>query len=296
MVDLPMDSEDVHSVSGVDTAPATTLGTTVLAPRVLEGIDLARFTAGHRQIGDEFESAAYDRLSLLAAERVNTVIDLTPIGYERAAGIVRTAARSAGINVMFATGIDLNVAPASIRAQRPVQLADLLIAELQDEVPGAGMPASVIGVVAPDDPSVWEKLLLTTAFAHAETGAPVILSTTPGRAPLESGQLVGRGVDPERIAVFGFGRADTTIADIDATAREGVHLVFGGVSGGGLGHAALSAYAIREYGAHRVALAVDCAAGPGSVSGFVADLATFGTTPDLIAAVLGLSVTNLVTR
>jgi predicted metal-dependent phosphotriesterase family hydrolase len=233
------------------------LRATLLAPRILDGIDVVRFTSAD-QLDDAAVIAAADKLLRgLRAGGVGTLVDLTPIGYARSPAALARLADDTGVKLICATGIDLMHAPEAIRTAAPARLADLLIAELQETVAGADAPAPVISLLAAEiDAEQWSRLALTAAFAYAETGAPVVLTAASTQAAERVGNLIGRGIDPERIIVGGFAGPRATFADVDACAREGVLLAFQAVGDDVPATAALAAYAIRRHGPERVALTV----------------------------------------
>jgi phosphotriesterase-related protein len=90
------------------------------------------------------------------------------------------------------------------------RIADYLIADLLDEIPGTGVRAGVIGEVASDLPHITateERSFRAAARAHRETGA--FISTHAPTFPTGLAQLEilrEEGVDPERVAV---GHSDT---------------------------------------------------------------------------------------
>jgi phosphotriesterase-related protein len=90
------------------------------------------------------------------------------------------------------------------------QVADFLIADLLDEIPGTGVRAGFLGEIASDKPVITpneERSFRAAGRAAAETG--VMVSTHAPTFPTGEAQidiLVSEGVDPERIVV---GHADT---------------------------------------------------------------------------------------
>jgi phosphotriesterase-related protein len=90
------------------------------------------------------------------------------------------------------------------------QIADYLIADLLDEIPGTGVRAGFLGEIASDKPRITpneEKSFRATGRAAAETG--VLVSTHAPTFPTGLAQvelLTSEGVDPERIVV---GHTDT---------------------------------------------------------------------------------------
>ncbi|MEU8021937.1 MULTISPECIES: phosphotriesterase family protein [Micromonospora] len=90
------------------------------------------------------------------------------------------------------------------------QIADHLVADLLDEIPGTGVRAGLIGEIASDQPRITaneERSFRAAGRAAVETGA--LVSTHAPTYPTGEAQidiLTAEGVDPERIVI---GHTDT---------------------------------------------------------------------------------------
>jgi predicted metal-dependent phosphotriesterase family hydrolase len=293
-------SKRVRTVGGV--LEPSALGLTLLAPRLIAGVDVERFIHGGEVLDEGIGPRASERIVALGSEGVNTLVDLTPIGHARSAGLSAWLGEQTGINVVFATGLDLGAAPEAVRMMPPVQLADLLIHELQDAVAGVGVPAAAIAMSPiASDQELTRKLVATVAFAHAETGAPVIFLAESGAAVDQAVELVGRGIDPESILLLGLRSASMSPTDLDHVWREGFHLGLAGVDLGasdGQGAAVLAAYAIRRMGPERVGLSLspDIGSPDSNVKAFLQVLADYGTSAEAIEIVLNRTLPALLAR
>lgn len=170
---------------------------------------------------------AVTKLSALAAQGVQTIVDPTVIGLGRyLPRIARVAAQVPQLNIVTATGCytyqdvpmffhhrgpALN---AALGADVPDPMVDLFVADLTTGNSGvvAGMLKCAI-----DEPGLTpgvERIMRAVARAHHQTGAPITVHTHPAT---ETGLLAHRvlceeeGVDPSRIVLGHSG--DTTDAD-----------------------------------------------------------------------------------
>ncbi len=109
------------------------------------------------------------------------------------------------------------------------QIADYLIADLLDEIPGTGVRAGFLGEIASDLPVITareERSFRAAGRAAAETG--VLVSTHAPTFPTGEAQvdiLVSEGVAPERIVI---GHSDT-VKSVDyslALLRRGVYVQY----------------------------------------------------------------------
>jgi predicted metal-dependent phosphotriesterase family hydrolase len=267
------------------------LGRTLVAERIVEGVDGQRYVRGEAD-ADALSGGVRTLFASLEAAGVRTLLDLTPIGYARSPELVQQLAGASAVQVACATGLDLACAPGEILELPATRLAELLIAELTDTLPGVGSAAAAITLAAARGGNALdERLVMAVAFAHAETGAPVILLAGSDQTAQRTGELIGKGVDPENLLVTGLDGASISFAAVDETARHGVQLglvACGGRATDGLARAAIVAYAIRRYGAERVTLSIAARgeADGASPSRFLELLAGYGVAPETIEAVL----------
>lgn len=242
------------------TIAADDLGATLVDEHVL------RAPAGYRYWPGEDEQAVLDQcaaaLRALSGAGIDAIVDTTTIEGGRDVELIRRASEAAGLAVVCSTGVDAasdGVAQA-FRSLPAPRLADVFVTELAEGVPGAGVRAGALTVAFGTPDSFDDVALLAVAFAHAETGAPVLLQAPPAQAEARVDALLAHGVDPERIVVRGVDAPETTFAVVDGLARRGVGL---GFTDGGLderARAALFAYALRRYGPGRLSVGTGAAA------------------------------------
>ncbi|BCB83087.1 phosphotriesterase family protein [Phytohabitans suffuscus] len=121
-------------------------------------------------------------------------------------------AERTGVNVVLGTGhyFEAYFDQGWWERNSTNQIADYLVADLLDEIPGTGVRAGFLGEIASDKPKITpneERSFRATGRAAAETG--VLVSTHAPTFPTGEAQidiLTAEGVDPERIVI---GHADT---------------------------------------------------------------------------------------
>jgi predicted metal-dependent phosphotriesterase family hydrolase len=269
--------------------------------------------AGHAYwplAGDEAERAAEAAMAALAAASaagIASVVDVTPIEAGRDLALLARAAAAAGVNVICSTGLGAEsegVSPA-FRSLTAVQLADVYIAELTDAVPGTSARAGAISVAAGREAGeLDDRAALAAAFAHAETGAPVLARAVGPQLPELVDRLVGRGIDPDRLVACDLDAREAGWSVLAAVAKRGARLGFTYIGDDALdedARAATIAYALRRYGPHRVcvgsgsaawtrelpgAVTADGATGGAGYPGLLKRVASFGVPADLVREAL----------
>ncbi|MFE7977835.1 phosphotriesterase [Streptomyces shenzhenensis] len=124
----------------------------------------------------------------------------------------KAIAEETGVSIILGTGhyFEAYFDQAWWERTTTTQIADFLIADLVDEIPGTGVRAGFLGEIASDLPVITpneEKSFRATGRAAAETG--VLVSTHAPTFPTGLGQvelLTSEGVHPERIVI---GHTDT---------------------------------------------------------------------------------------
>lgn len=124
----------------------------------------------------------------------------------------KAAAELSGVQVILGTGhyYDKYLDKAWFDRTSTNQIADYLIADLVDEIPGAGVRAGIIGEIASDLSHITateERSFRAAARASRETGA--MISTHAATFPTGLAQLdilTEEGIDPSRVVI---GHADT---------------------------------------------------------------------------------------
>ncbi|MFG6446184.1 phosphotriesterase [Microbacterium sp. P06] len=243
--------DTVHTVTG----PIGPTGLGVTLPHEHVYINMTHTTPqdGYLNVADE----AAGELALFAAAGGTTLIDMTngelsdyaaPIGWSDDLRVMQqnsdTGSRSianvlatkemserTGVQVILGTGhyYEAYLDRRWFDRNSTNTIADYLIADLLDEIPGTGVRAGIIGEIASDlshISAVEERSFRAAGRASRETGAMVsthAASFPTGLAQLEI--LVEEGVDPSRVVI---GHADT-VKSVDYSleiARRGAFVEF----------------------------------------------------------------------
>jgi phosphotriesterase-related protein len=155
---------------------------------------------------DDADLAARE-LELAAAEGQRAVVDLTCWGLGPLPDRLPAVARATGMHVVAGCGVYLDRPhPPEVRDLDESAVADLLRGALEEEIPGAGFPAGLLGLIgtsAPVTPAE-HRVLRAAGRAAAATGAAVTVRLDPaerrGQWALE--ELAGVGCPPEQV-IFG---------------------------------------------------------------------------------------------
>jgi predicted metal-dependent phosphotriesterase family hydrolase len=243
--------------------PATALGATLVGERVVDAPTGFRYWPG---AGEASREACTQALDALREANVDTIVDSSPIEC-RDVELIRQCSEASGVAVVCCTGLAVATdVSATFRSLPAPRLANVFVDELTDRVPGTEIRAGAIGLAFGEPHAFDATVLLATAFAHSETGAPILLRAPTSQLDMRAGELVARGVDPERIVVTGLDSRETTFGLIEALGKRGVHLGFSSLGCAGnetlplAGRAALVAYARARVGAGRICLATGSAA------------------------------------
>lgn len=222
----------VESVTGPLTPDE--LGVTLPHEHVYINMTLTTPQDGYLNVADEMA----DELALYRAAGGTTVIDMTngelsdyaaPIGWSddirEMQQNARTGSRSvanvlatkemaerSGVQVILGTGhyYDRYLDKTWFDRNSTNTIADFLVADLVDEIPGTGVRAGIIGEIASDLSHITateERSFRAAARASRETGA--MISTHAATFPTGLAQLeiiTEEGVDPSRVVI---GHADT---------------------------------------------------------------------------------------
>jgi len=178
--------------------------------------DLERFAAvGGRTLWDMTNGELSDDAAPVYLERDPALRQQNPTtGSRSVANVLATKAMAeeTGLTVILGTGhyYQEYLDTAWFDRTPTNRIADLLIGDLLDEIPGTAVRAGFLGEIASDLPVITaaeERSFRAAGRAAAETGA--MLSTHAPTFPTGEAQidlLVAEGVDPERIVV---GHTDT---------------------------------------------------------------------------------------
>ena len=172
---------------------------------------------------------AVEKLTALAAQGVQTIVDPTVVGLGRyIPRIVRIADQVPELNIVVATGCyTYNDVPfffhhrgpalnAALGTEVPDPMVDLFVGDITDGIAGTGVRAGMLKCTIDHQGLTGgvERIMRAVAQAHQRTGTPVTVHTHPGS---RTGDLVKRvlcdeeGVDPRRIVLGHSG--DSTNAD-----------------------------------------------------------------------------------
>ncbi|MGA1837408.1 hypothetical protein VD659_10795 [Herbiconiux sp. 11R-BC] len=224
--------DSVQSVTG-PLAPAQ-LGVTLPHEHVYINMTTTTPQDGYLNVAAEMEA----ELRLFSAAGGSTLIDMTngelsdyaaPIGWSDDVRVMqqnpdtgsrsianvlatKAMAEATGVQVILGTGhyYDTYLDHRWFDRNSTNKIAEFLIADLLDEIPGTGVRAGIIGEIASDlshITAIEERSFRAAARASRETG--IMVSTHAATFPTGLAQLeimVEEGVDPSRVVI---GHADT---------------------------------------------------------------------------------------
>ncbi|WP_118984278.1 phosphotriesterase-related protein [Photorhabdus sp. CRCIA-P01] len=147
-----------------------------------------------------------EEMKTLVSLGVHNIVEMTNRYMGRNPRFILDLMRDSGINVIVSTGYYQSAFfPEHVAHTTARQLADEMIAEIEQGIDGTTLKAGVIGeigsskgVITPDE----EKVFYAAAIAHLETGRPVSTHTTLSTMGLEQLALLKKhGVDAERVVI-----------------------------------------------------------------------------------------------
>jgi len=186
---------------------------------------------GFEEQRDVDEASA--RLEELAAEGIDTIVDLTVVGLGRDVARIQRVNERTRLQIVVATGLytftELPIYLRSRSAQRDAAdvMAELFVHDLEEGIADTGVRAGILKCatdrqgVTPDV----EHVLRAVARAHRSTGAPISTHThAPSRRGLEQQDVfASEGVDLTRVVIGHSG--DTTDLDyLEAVLDRGSYL------------------------------------------------------------------------
>ena len=150
---------------------------------------------------------AVDRLKVIKAAGISTVVDLTTYDGGRDIRFLEEVSRKSGMNVIACTGQRF-FPPQSRHVSMPARtiagLAEYFIKEIDRGIDGTGIKAGVIkiGIIAGRPTSLEEVGLRAAARASKATGVPIRIHTDAARRAGESDAVIleGEGVNPARVS------------------------------------------------------------------------------------------------
>ncbi len=154
---------------------------------------------------DQYELIC-EEMKTLVSLGVHNIVEMTNRYMGRNPQFMLDLMRDSGINVIVSTGYYQSAFfPEHVAHTTARQLADEMIAEIEQGIDGTTLKAGVIGeigsskgVITPDE----EKVFHAAAIAHLATGRPVSTHTTLSTMGLEQLVLLKKhGVDAERVVI-----------------------------------------------------------------------------------------------
>ena len=165
---------------------------------------------------------------------VDTVIDLTTPDLGRDVELVREVARTAGVNVVVATGIWRDV-PRSFWARDPDRIAEIFVREIEVGIADSGIRAGVIKV-ASDAEGVTpeaERVLRGAARALTRTGCPISTHQwAPARVGARQVQVLQEESAPMDRVCIGHSADTTDVSYLESLLDAGVYLSMDRYPGG----------------------------------------------------------------
>jgi phosphotriesterase-related protein len=141
----------------------------------------------------------------------NSIIDVTNIGLGRNPVALQQISRATGVQVVMGTGWYRERSyPSYIQEKNANELADMMVAEIEEGVDGTDVKAGIIGEIGTERGYITpaqERVFRAAARAHLRTGAPLCTHTTHwGELALEQLDLLAEeGVDPRNVIISHLG-------------------------------------------------------------------------------------------
>jgi predicted metal-dependent phosphotriesterase family hydrolase len=254
-----VDESATGSTTAVGAAGQSALGAALVDEHVFAARQGFEYCADREALYSEAREVGAAALRELAGSGISTILDTTTIECGRDGELLGTLAESTGVRVLASTGLssEADGVSRSFRSLSATQLANIYIAELSEAIPGTALRAAAV-VVETSGPaaSFDETALLAASFAHAETGAPVLVRAPASGMVGVVDRLKARGVEPDRLLILGLDAPSTSFEVVGALARRGVLLGITSVGDDSaldsIARAALAAYVLRAYGPRQV--------------------------------------------
>lgn len=175
--------------------------------------------------------AAVEELAPFVAAGGGTIVEMTPPSLGRNVTAVREIGERAGVHVVQGTGQYLGAThePWVAEADEPA-IAARLIADAADGIDGTGIRAGVYGEIGTSNPVTppERRVLRALAAAARETGLTISIHLHPWghEGPVVLDELVGAGMDPERVVLGHLNTAIDRPGELQALADRGAVLGF----------------------------------------------------------------------
>jgi phosphotriesterase-related protein len=218
------------TLTGPAAAASKNIAQTVLGPLDASGLG---YTLAHEHIADapyyldkwpkdwggraEFVARAVDRLKVVRAAGISTIVDLTTYDVWRDIRFLEDVSRQSGLHMIAATGQRFfpPVTQVTMPARTIEGLAAFFQKEIQQGIDGTAIKAGVIkiGIIKKDPTALEETGLRAGARASKATGAPIRIHTAAAQRAGESLApiLESEGIDP---ALVSFDHSDDS-GDMD---------------------------------------------------------------------------------
>jgi phosphotriesterase-related protein len=155
----------------------------------------------------EFVAKAVERLTLVRAAGVGTIVDLTPYDVWRDIRFLEEVSRKSGIHMIACTGqrfFPPKVSGVSMPARTIEGLAEFFKKEIAHGIEGTGIKAGVIKIgIAAKKPTALEEIgLRAAARASKTTGAPIRIHADAANRAGDSHAVIleDEGVSPARVS------------------------------------------------------------------------------------------------
>jgi len=155
----------------------------------------------------EFVAKAVEKLKLIRAAGVSTIVDLTPYDVWRDIRFLEEVSRKSGINMIACTGQRFflpKVSGVSMPALTIEGLAEFFQKEIAQGIDGTGIKAGVIkiGIVAKTPTTLEEMGLRAAARASRATGVPIRIHTDAANRAGDNHAVIleDEGVNPARVS------------------------------------------------------------------------------------------------
>lgn len=229
--------------------PANKLGITIMHEHIVIDARHIWFTDGSEDfVLDERDVAEREIREYVQAGGA-TIVDVTTLGMNRDVAGVAAIAQRAGVQLILATGFYVQRSyPPYVHDASIDQLADIMIAEIEEGMDGTGIRAGIIGEIAsgaePLAP-VEEKIFRAAAKAHHATGLAITTHTHLGRRGLDQLHLLmDAGVDPARIII---GHLDSRLHQENVDEHREIGRLGAYIQYDGVGHAYYSTLSNTQF-------------------------------------------------
>lgn len=155
----------------------------------------------------EFVARAVEKLRLVRAAGINSIVDLTTYDVGRDVRFLEEVSQKSGLNMVASTGqrfFPPNFPNVTMPARTIAGLAEYFVKEIEQGIDGTAIRAGVIkiGIITERPTALEETGLRAAARASKATGVPIRTHTNAARRAGESHAVIleSEGVDPARVS------------------------------------------------------------------------------------------------